>query len=203
MTPEETRYSRVVSFFISASFISTSPTPSIKGCDDVQWHTSSYLTVLLCTHPWMLPWRPRGSEGSVPVCIQMLRVAWRSPSIRRANCKLHQHLSPSLLGSWLSLQSSKKAAAVTERPGVEESWHLVAGFPAQPMTDSASQPGVRLLNPHKGLGFFFLIAVHCPAYRGGIREPPYHSVWFSEGDSSHQMWTWRCPDLSCLDTPSN
>ncbi|EOA94285.1 hypothetical protein Anapl_09538 [Anas platyrhynchos] len=37
--------------------------------------------------------------------------------------------------------SSKKAAAVTERPGVEESWHLVAGFPAQPMTDSASQPG--------------------------------------------------------------
>lgn len=149
--------------FISASFISMSLMTRIKGCDDVQWHTSSYLTVLLCTHPWMLPWRPCGSESSVPVCIQMLRVAWRSPSVRRVNWELRQHLAPSLLGSWLSLQSSKKGAAVTERPGVEENWHLGAGFPVQPTTDSASQPGVRLLNPHEGLDFFSLIVVHCPA----------------------------------------
>ncbi|XP_040562100.1 uncharacterized protein LOC101751159 isoform X1 [Gallus gallus] len=48
--------------------------PGIKGCDAVQWHTGSYLTVLLCTHWWKLPWRPRSSEGGMHVCIQMLEL---------------------------------------------------------------------------------------------------------------------------------
>lgn len=57
---------------ISALFISMSPMPGIKGCDAVQWHTGSYLTVLLCTHWWKLSGRPRSSEGGMRVCIQML-----------------------------------------------------------------------------------------------------------------------------------
>lgn len=147
-----TRYSRVVSFFVSASFISLRLMPGIKGCNDVRWHTSSYLMVLLCTHPWVLPWRPLGSEGGMPVCTQMLRVALRSTSIRHVNGELRQHLPPSPCHSLLSLQSSKRGAAeLPKHTGSKGELGSGHWFCMQPTHDCVSQPGVRPLNPHWGL----------------------------------------------------
>lgn len=166
----------MVSFFISLH-----PVPGIKVCDDIQWHTSSYLTVLLCTHPQMLPWRPCGSAGGMPVCIQMLRVAWRSPSIRRVNWGLRQRLPLSLHRSLLSLQSSKRGAA--ELP--KHTGFGMLGACSPHMTVQVSQA----TKSPQGIDLLSLFAALCPAYWGGARGPPWHGVWFSEGDSSKRMWT--------------
>lgn len=172
----------MVSFFISLH-----PVPGIKVCDDIKWHTSSYLTVLLCTHPQMLPWRPCGSAGGMPVCIQMLRVAWRSPSIRRVNWELRQRLPLSLRRSLLSLQSSKRGAA--ELPKHTGSREPGFGCCCLHAAHTWLCKSARPLNPHGGIDLLSLFAALCPAYWGGARGPPWHSVWFSEGDSSKRMWT--------------
>jgi len=101
---------------ISALFISMSLMPGIKGCDAVQWHTGSYLTVLLCTHWWKLPWRPRSSEGGMHVCIQMLELLGEA------------HPSGGLTGSfisaaWLlavSVELQEGSSRVTETLGARE-----------------------------------------------------------------------------------
>lgn len=170
---------------ISALFISMSLMPGIKGCDAVQWHTGSYLTVLLCTHWWKLPWRPRSSEGGMPVCIQMLELLGEA------------HPSGGLIGSfvsaaWLlavSVELQEGSSRVTETLGAREGWGLGTVFPVQPTADCASQPAVRLLVLHRGWDLPSLFVACCLTdgwcQRGFI--PP-------DVDMAH---------LSCLDTPSN
>lgn len=66
-------------------------------------------------------------------------------------------------------------------PGEEESWALGTVFCLQPH-GCASHPGVRPLNPRGGIGCFCLFAALCPAYQGGVRGLPWHSLWSSDGD---------------------
>ena len=114
----------------------------------------------------------------------------RSPSIGWVNCELCRRLPPSLRCSLLSLQSSKsRAAALPKHTGSRGELGFGWWFCMQPVRDCASQPAVRPLNPHAGLDLLFLFAALCPAYRVGVRGPPWHSTWFSERDSSHWMWT--------------
>lgn len=140
-------------------------------------------------------------EGSMTVCIQMLRVAWRSPFIKQVNCELCQYLPSLLHGSLLSLRSSK---SFQNSAGAEERWGLGTRFCMQATYGSSSQPEVRPLNPWGScLDFLSLWVALCPAYCGGVRGPSWHSVCFSKGGSSHRMGTWKCLLSSCLDNPSN
>lgn len=67
-------------------------------------------------------------------------------------------------------------------PGAEESWALGTVFFLAAMCGCASHQGVRPLNPHGSLSLFCLFAALFPAYQGGTRGLPCHSLWYSNGD---------------------
>lgn len=130
----------------------------------------------------MLPWRPRGSKGSVPVSIQT-QSCLEKPVHQGG--KLGASSALALLAMWLLAAPAELPEGnntVTKIPQEQRRAGLWALFLACSHMWLCKSSWSEAIKSSRGLSPFWLFAALCSAYQGGVRGLPWHSMWSSNRD---------------------